>query len=361
MVINQERYTSTYPNENANDTTWYIPYNFVTSTNLTFEQTSATHWLSPDAVNTTVDVKLGADEWILFNKEQTGYYRVLYDDENYKLITKELNSGDLSVIPAITRSQIANDLYDFVQTGRVEPEIFLNLIKYLKNETSYAPWVSAANAFSYMDNVLAGSPEHESFRQFVEQLAGELYSKISLTVNVDKELSDEELTAIATNLACAFANENCLSQTNAELVELLNNGNFESQYNRAAIYANGARTANEGDLQKLWNRFTESKNQDERREILVALGKTHNATLLNQAMDRVFADSDNFEFTSDERFILIDEIARNTNAAGSLVIERLSQDLPGATKHLKNLSELLVNLAERVASHEDRAKVIYQQ
>ena len=46
-----------------------------------------------------------ADQWVIFNVQETGYYKVNYDEQNWVMITSQLAS-DHRAIHTINRAQV---------------------------------------------------------------------------------------------------------------------------------------------------------------------------------------------------------------------------------------------------------------
>ncbi|KAK2107487.1 hypothetical protein P7K49_012652 [Saguinus oedipus] len=58
--------------------------------------------------------RTSGDEWVLLNLNVTGYYRVNYDDDNWRKIQTRLQT-DRSAIPVINRAQIINDAFNLAR------------------------------------------------------------------------------------------------------------------------------------------------------------------------------------------------------------------------------------------------------
>ena len=101
-------------------------------------QTSPSHWLTPDKVEIEIE-NLEKNKAVIVNIQQTGYYRVNYDNENWNLIISALQDGTNS-INRINRGQIFNDLFNLAKTGHVSYNLALDSTKYLFSETDYIPW-----------------------------------------------------------------------------------------------------------------------------------------------------------------------------------------------------------------------------
>jgi len=70
------------------------------------------------------------------NIQQTGYYRVQYDEANWMLIARELSRGNLTSIPPNNRAMLIDDAAAFVGKRMLRVRILLELIKYLQYDVS---------------------------------------------------------------------------------------------------------------------------------------------------------------------------------------------------------------------------------
>lgn len=81
----------------------------------------------------------------------TGYYRVNYDTKNWMIISAFLQFENFSIIPAVSRAQLINDVYYFTLNRELNNfHIFYSITKYLAKETDYIAWYPMFNIFSYM-------------------------------------------------------------------------------------------------------------------------------------------------------------------------------------------------------------------
>jgi len=82
----------------------------------------------------------------------TGYYRVNYDDRNWRKLVHYLNSDDYVKIHVLNRAQIINDLFVFVRDGQIIGTIFDNLINFLLRDTDYVTWYPMFQIFKWWKN-----------------------------------------------------------------------------------------------------------------------------------------------------------------------------------------------------------------
>lgn len=68
--------------------------------------------------------------WILLNGELSSYTRVLYDNENWRLISRQLVLNH-TVIPQVTRAQLIDDAFTLALAEFLDYQVALELIEYL--------------------------------------------------------------------------------------------------------------------------------------------------------------------------------------------------------------------------------------
>ena len=97
--------------------------------------------------------------WNLF----PGYYRVNYDERNWKLIIKQLLE-DHTKINVINRAQLINDALNLATVGLLKYDLALTVTSYLNKETEYFPWYAALTGLEYVDNMLQETASYGNFK-----------------------------------------------------------------------------------------------------------------------------------------------------------------------------------------------------
>ncbi|XP_025267718.1 aminopeptidase N-like [Camponotus floridanus] len=90
---------------------------------------------------------------MVYNPEQTGYYRVNYDIENWRRMASYLNSTNYREIHVLNRAQIIDDAFHLMITNQLNSTVFWNIAKYLSQETDYVAWYPMFKALEYLSNI----------------------------------------------------------------------------------------------------------------------------------------------------------------------------------------------------------------
>lgn len=166
LNIKQQRYLT----NNINDPEmqkWWIPYNFITQSEASqSKDTKPDDWIfdSNIVIYSSPNRDLKSKKWILFNKKQTGFYRINYDDNNWNALADALMEDDFDNIPMLNRAQLIDDSLDFARTRRLSYEIPLKLLTYLgKSEIEYFPWASANYQLGLIRNRIMYSSFSQNF------------------------------------------------------------------------------------------------------------------------------------------------------------------------------------------------------
>lgn len=96
---------------------------------------------------------LKPDSWIIGNLQHSGYYRVNYDELNWRLLMEQLASSH-ELIPAIHRAQLLDDSFNLGKAQIVDQLLFLNMSRYLVKELDFQPFTSAFHGLDYIAEML---------------------------------------------------------------------------------------------------------------------------------------------------------------------------------------------------------------
>lgn len=141
---------------------WWIPITYTTSRELNFKNTRPITWVPRSEIYEIEDRNLSTANWFIFNIQQTGYYRVNYDADNWKAITTYLMQSQKyrSISPA-NRAQLIDDAMNLARGAYLSYETALNLTRYLKHEMDHVPWKAAMTAFNFIDSMLVNQGEYD--------------------------------------------------------------------------------------------------------------------------------------------------------------------------------------------------------
>ena len=95
---------------------WWVPITFTGKSNSDFSNTKPAEWLADDGLKLVIDNAPPLSDWAICNIQQTGYYRVNYDNHNWLLLIQQLVE-DHAAIHQVNRAQLLDDVLNLAKAG----------------------------------------------------------------------------------------------------------------------------------------------------------------------------------------------------------------------------------------------------
>jgi hypothetical protein len=152
------------------------------------------------------------NEWVLFNVDSNGYYRVNYDLKNWRLLISELSNtgktGYVERIKAINRAQLIDDAFNLAKYNYLTYNVSIDLIGYIKNEIDIIPIKAAINNLDFLYKIYRGNDNNEPIMKFVHDLIRPLFLKFHAAQPTDTILRLTRMEVF--NFACKIGLKECV-------------------------------------------------------------------------------------------------------------------------------------------------------
>ncbi len=136
-------------------------------------------WLSNTSQSFVIP-ELTRDDWLVVNnKLSSGYYRVLYDRQNYRLISNALIEN-MSHLSAVDRATLIDDVYVFCENDILTYDVFFDVLRYMQSDNFYGPWYIATQALTSIVRRFEGQTNNAFLRVVNLKLLRELDSEFVL-------------------------------------------------------------------------------------------------------------------------------------------------------------------------------------
>ncbi|XP_029160756.1 glutamyl aminopeptidase-like [Nylanderia fulva] len=165
------------------------------------------------------------DELLIIDLQQ-GYYRVNYEPHNWRNIARYLNSGNYLEIDVHNRAQIIDDAFYFFSMQQLDMYSFLQLIKFLSQETNYVVWYPMIKALESMSKSfpIYNSEEKTKFVHlgyFKEKIL-KILNNVLERIGYEEEDSEEDdlikcLRQEVVKWACTLEDFECLQKAKYDL------------------------------------------------------------------------------------------------------------------------------------------------
>ncbi|XP_015604742.1 aminopeptidase N [Cephus cinctus] len=353
-VISQERYFQSGAGDDG--TRWWVPISYTTEFSQDFSSTLAKEWIRQQDDSIIVGI-FKSIHWLIVNVQQSGYYRVNYDETNWKLLADYLNSMYYITIHRLNRAQLIDDSYNLARSNRISFSIFLDITVYLKYETDYIPWYPGMVAISQLYPKLADTKSFPLFRKyFAERLGQSLFFLGYDEKEYEKHVHKfHRINTI--NWACSLGHEICRSVATSKLVAYLENStaNPISTEFTAWTYCAGLRSANVTVWDKVLDLYIESRSTS----ILNYLGCSEDEEILDQYLTYATTrDSDIFYYDAYYAYASVyNGSPQNINFALDYFINEFERISTFWSSSVQTLQMILAELGSKITTREQLQKL----
>ncbi|XP_014487798.1 PREDICTED: aminopeptidase N-like, partial [Dinoponera quadriceps] len=203
------------------------------------------------------------ETFLIFNARQLGFYRTSYTYEMWFKIIYYLNNHDFTTIPVLNRAQIIDDAYHLVLSDKMNYELFLTLVEYLRDETNFIVWHSMMNVLHYISPFL-NFPESAEFKEITLDVIDEVLT----TIGYDEDSKDDDklkaMRLLLLNWACKHGHVECKKRAHHKLISHIDDpkNNTILPWWENLIYCTGLMNAkNETVLHKILNHTVQEKKE----------------------------------------------------------------------------------------------------
>ncbi|KAG5680752.1 hypothetical protein PVAND_010239 [Polypedilum vanderplanki] len=354
--LTQKRYLSSTEETFDDDSSWYIPLSYTTGANPDFDNYLFTDFFPDGQTEKTISTAgisgFDASQWYIFNLQQLGYYRVNYDENNWRRIIEVLNSDDYTKIHVLNRAQLVDDALTLAFDGVISYDIALGVVSYLARETDYMPWYPAVYAFDKLDYILKGSEIYEDFQRLVRLLIRKLYLLNDFTkVNNLPSIIEQSAMELAIDWTCRMGDQKCLSHAYQEMKA----ENFSKPLEITYI-CNGMKGPNRADeFKRHFDRFQNSIYQTERLRIIDGLLCPNDPQLLKELLYTT-TGTGTFYRSHEKRRIYTGMIERSSVGLKVLIdyiLEYYNEIVSAFEAEDDFIDSLLISASKRISTSDD--------
>uniref|UniRef100_A0A0C9RJ03 Anpep protein n=1 Tax=Fopius arisanus TaxID=64838 RepID=A0A0C9RJ03_9HYME len=220
-----------------------------------------------------------AVEFIKFNINQTGFYRVSYPDDMWTSIIKTLMTNHRK-FSAIDRANLIDDVFTLCEAGEVNATIPLRLSLYLMNERDYVPWATALGYLHSWKQRLGESAGYKRYTAFMKKLLGPISRYVGW--NDDGDHLTKLLRIAVLQSAVELQLEDVVKPAKNLFEDWMLRGKKIPPNIRDVVYVAGIRFGSEKEWRHCWETYKTTQIPSEKRIILQALGATTDPWLLQR-------------------------------------------------------------------------------
>ena len=325
---------------------WYIPYDYLIADNL-----STFRWLPPNITLQLNDIR-SSEDWVLFNINEFGFYRVNYDPKNWNLLIAGLKRN-ITHFPVVSRAQLIDDAFSLARAGDLNVTVPLELSKYLCAELNYIPFSSFSTNIQYpliMFGQNETSNEFQQLQNYIRQLESPAYSHLDWSrLSSSTDYLSRQLHSLIIGDLCANGHLDCIAKAIGHYRQWrMNSSSYPIKPDfRTTVYCQGIKYGTSEDYAFIENAYRRTNDQVEKNRFGFALTCTKNVTLLEQLLVDTFK---NEYIRLQDSSTFISRISVQPGGQ-KLTWNFLSQRWPELVSKLGGLSFTLSNIVESVLQH----------
>lgn len=321
----------------ARDSVIYdIPITYTTSKDPDFEDIDLHSIMGATEM---FDINLDEDDWIIFNVQGKGYYRVNYHEDLWgNLIGVLEDEEDREEIHELSRAMLLDDALNLARAGLLDYDIALTMVLTMELEVKYAPWKTFVRNMDFLrKQLLAYVAEDDD-----EELDPDIYLRMvrrtietleeELGFYPDRFTNEEDMETRTRGLvmehACRAEYEPCISAAYDWFYDEEGDLNDEIPTEiRPAVYCTIVRKGDEDDIEALSEQMEEEDSLYERIVILQSFACSEDKDFVLDLLEETLDDEEG-RFGVEERSLFFEAVAESSvqNAELALLFIRLHLD-----------------------------------
>ncbi|KAI5740215.1 hypothetical protein M8J76_001759 [Diaphorina citri] len=256
------------------DYKWYVPLSYYTDQTGYKEQEIV--WMNM----TDVTFKLpNSIKWIKANVNQSGFYRVTYDDHLWDALIQALKTNHEVFSPA-DRASLIDDAFTLSRAGLVNATVPLELSTYLLKEKDYVPWATALEHFQHWSTSLSEASPYRLFEQYVKKLLTPISHHIGWEdtgSHLEKLMRSDILAA-----AVLVGVDTVVKESKSKFNGWMEKGFRIPPNLREVVYYAGIKYGGVKEWQNCWAKYNSTRVPSERKLLLKVLGASRDPWILQR-------------------------------------------------------------------------------
>ncbi|XP_065165053.1 endoplasmic reticulum aminopeptidase 1-like isoform X2 [Atheta coriaria] len=282
IIATQERFLLTTEGVNStarsmpkskHEYKWYVPLTYIAD-----NDTECVYnvWMNMSDVRFEIDPDV---KWIKANVNQSGFYRVMYDDAMWAAIINTLRKNH-TVFNAADRASLIDDAFTLCRAGLLNATVPLEMSLYLINERDYVPWATAIEHFQSWSRILSESLSYKLFLQYMRKIMTPVTKFVGWN---DKGPHLKKLmrsSILSTAVLCEI--NDTVSQAKTVFQNWMTKNETVPSDLKEVVYTAGIKYGGLAEWQHCWDTYNTTKVASERKLLLKALGAASDPWLLQR-------------------------------------------------------------------------------
>ncbi|XP_006824368.2 aminopeptidase N-like [Saccoglossus kowalevskii] len=154
---------------------WYVPITYTHGSEQEFKN-PALKWQNRGPAS--IELNGASDnDWIILNINQTGYYRVNYQNNDWEKLADQLKDDHL-VIPVRSRTALISDSFTISHGHQLDQVIAWKITEYMQEESDYNPWRALTDNIETTKRMLKRTTSYGYYERYVRRQITPMYDAL---------------------------------------------------------------------------------------------------------------------------------------------------------------------------------------
>lgn len=271
--------------------TYTIPITYTTDTEADYDNLTARFYMPKNSDMSFVIEK--PYKWIIFNIQQSNYYRVFYDKTMLLQLKVALLATHHSGIPPINRAQLIDDLFNFARVGMLDYDKLFEFMEYLQNETEYLPWYAMFSNMPLVAQRLT-LQQQKVFVKYLQDIMSKVFKHLGFSGSNDTVLDIYNRNKVV-SWACKYHLFECGRGAQRFFAAVNATGAKPTADFRETLYCSAIRDGISSYYRTVNDWFENEKSVSEKQKLIRAMSctqlfyETHYSRILNGLIPNEYA------------------------------------------------------------------------
>ncbi|XP_067216229.1 aminopeptidase N-like isoform X1 [Linepithema humile] len=321
------RYLTLDFDEDAEHLSAFVTYTTKSEINFHDIFTNKSFWLSPQK-SKKLEQEFDKNDWIIVNLQQTGYYRVNYNTENWLNLAQYMNSVNYVDIHVLNRAQIIDDAFYFLTHRQLDYITFWEISAFLSREMNYVAWYPMFKAFEHM-SVIVSIKNTDPLKEKMEKILSGVLNQIGYVSKLHENKFKKCLREEAVKWACIIGNKKCREVANEQMTRDLyfESATFVTQSEwKRWMYCNGLVSAEKSIWYAVWYKWTETLDDT---KILEYLTCSEDPLVVSNYIQVISDDNDLLQRNNTRAHIFLLTVARHASndTVCNFILQNLNKNI----------------------------------
>ncbi|XP_065214647.1 aminopeptidase N-like [Planococcus citri] len=356
VSITQTTYKSPRAPKTLPDQKWIIPLTYTTKSELKFSNTKPNQWSFAEKPTRLPETFPNSD-WVLFNLQHTGYYRVNYDLKNWQLLTDQLLQQPGKIV-SLNRAQLIDDSFALAYEDKLDYKVPLNLIQYLPKEKDIFPWITAATSLNMLLTKYEPTLLNSQLKSYIRGILEKSFDNVGFEVFESDSHANKVGKPIFLELACRLGVKSCVDKAAEAYTKNKNDLNGVKPDLKKVVFCSALRDSEDKQnaFDSLWKLYLKPDIVNDKMAIIESLSCVKDEDIVKKVLSKLI-DSKNEEIRKQDTFYFYRALLSNSETSRTTAGIKFLQDkisaIPEMDKHgISAFENILKKIKNNVKTNE---------